>query len=265
MRYVFYPDVFWVTNFLLDMLVLFLVRYFKKCKSSILRLMVSSMAGATGSVLLFLTMKQYGMYQLLVHCILNPLMILIAFPVKNARSFWKDFITVYVMMFLFGGLMSWWVENLGHWRHFWIWALGAFAILMLVLHWLESRKMGQHSYELLLLTGDRSIMVTGFLDTGNLLMDPILNQPVHIIQEELLKEEITKEQLHVRYIPYHSLGQEQGLLPVVTLKAMYIKGTQENEAVSPVYLEKPVFGLAREKLFQSQNYQVILNAKGMPM
>ena len=132
---------------------------------------------------------------------------------------------------------------------------------MLVIHWLEMKKLSGQEYEILLLLEDRNLMLCGFLDTGNLLRDPMLNQPVHIIQEDLIKDEIAKNKLFIRYIPYHSLGQEKGMIPVVTLKAMYIKGTGEKLKSPPIYLEKPVFGLAKEKLFQEKKYQVILNAQ----
>lgn len=263
MRYEFYPDVFWVTNFGMDMLVLLLVRYVKKSRGSKVRVLLASAFGATGSVLLFLSLSRFMLYQLMVHLLLNPLMILIAFPVKSVRGFGKDFLMTYVLMLLVGGTLSWGMGSLGQWKYFWLWAVGACGICMLILHWVETRKLEQKSYEILLLTGDRNLALTGFWDTGNLLMDPVLNQPVHIIQEILLEEEVAKEQLAIRYIPFHSLGQENGLLPVVTLKAMYVKGLGEKRDTPPVYIERPVFGLAKEKLFQNRDYQIILNAKSI--
>lgn len=290
MKYEFYPDIFWVTNFVMDTLVLLLVRQMKKSGSPIYRIPVSSAFGATASVFLFLNFRNYTAYQLLIHLTVNPVMIAIAFS-KNVRervlssggacpasaesawrSHWgirkpavlspllRDFLSAYLMMLLLGGILSWGTQTLGQLKYFWIWALGGFGICMLVIHRLESRKLEHRNYEILLLLENRNLMLTGFLDTGNMLVDPIFHQPVHIIQEELLEEELKKEQLSIRYIPYHSLGQENGLLPVVTLRAMYIKEIGEREGKPPVYLEKPVFGLTKEKLFQGKNYQVILNA-----
>lgn len=113
-------------------------------------------------------------------------------------------------------------------------------------------------YDLLLVTGEGNISVKGFYDTGNLLTDPLVGRPVHIIKKEILKEQIQQGKLPVRLIPYHSLGQESGLLEAVTLEGMYI--IRENH---PVYLKKPVFGMAEEKLFQNDKCEVILNGKSM--
>ncbi len=64
--------------------------------------------------------------------------------------------------------------------------------------------------------------------------------------------------LPVRLIPFHSLGQESGLLEAVTLEGMYIM-----KEGHPLYLSKPVFGIADEKLFQDGRCDVILNGKSM--
>lgn len=263
MKYEIYLDVFWVTNFVMDMLVLALVRRCRKSRSSLARILLSSAIGATGSVLLFLNIHDAMIYQILVHFMVNPIMILIGFPVKNLRGLLKDFFMTYLMTLLLGGILSWAMTALDQWEHFWIWALGGVGICMLFLHWMEEQKSEELSYELLLLTGERKLRLTGFLDTGNLLTDPVVKQPVHIIQEDVLREELLKERLAVRYIPFHSLGQEQGLLPVVTLQAMYLRAAEEQGEVLPLYIEKPVFGLAKEKLFQNKKYQVILNAKSI--
>ncbi len=275
MKYVFYPDVFWVTNFAMDTLVLTLVRSIKKSRSRFWRILLSAALGASGSVLLFFGLGAaraillfhglhlFSLYQLITHLLLNPLMILAAFPQKSLKGFCKDLCTAYLAMMVLGGILSYGMTTLGQWRQFWIWALGGFGICMLILSWLESRKTRQLAYELLLLTKEQRISLTGFLDTGNLLEDPILKQPVHIIREQVLHEALTKEQLPVHYIPYHSLGQEHGLLPVVTLQAMYVRCADGKEEQRPLYIEKPIFGLAKENLFQKGEYQVILNARGI--
>ena len=261
MNYVFYPDVFWVTNFGMDVLVLLLVRRAKGSRSSLLRLLAASALGASVSVFLFLKLRSFLTYQLLLHVLVNPAMILLGFPLRGAGRFFKDAGLSYLMTVLLGGMLSFGMATLGQWNYFFLWALGAFGLALLTFGWLESRKSDGQSYEVLLLTGERTLTLTGFGDTGNLLLDPFVKQPVHIIQESLLREELSGRKFPIRYIPFHSLGQEQGLLPVVTLKAMYVRGTNEKRQAPAVYMEKPVFGLAKENLFQGKKYQVILNAK----
>ena len=115
-------------------------------------------------------------------------------------------------------------------------------------------------YNLLLITREGNISVKGFFDTGNLLMDPLAGKPVHIIKKKILKEQIEKGKLLPRMIPFHSLGMENGLLEAVTIEGMYI--LKENQ---PLYLERPVLGLADENLFQDDGCEVILNGRSMDL
>lgn len=260
-NYVFYPDVFWITNFGMDLLILLLVRRAKRSRSLLRRVFLAASFGATASVLLFLKVNSFALYQVLVHVLVNPAVILIGFPVRGAGRFWRDMGMAYLMTVFLGGILSFGMASLGQWEYFFLWALGAFGVCMLTLCWLESGKSRSASCQVLLLTEQRKLTLVGFWDTGNLLEDPFVKQPVHIIQEQLLSKELSEDQLALRYIPFHSLGQEQGLLPVVTLKAMYIREWGEKAGAPPLYIEKPVFGLAKEKLFQREDYQVILNAR----
>lgn len=261
MKYVFYPDVFFLTNFGMDLLVLLLVRRVKKSRCSFFRIVMAAAFGAAVSLTLFLTLRSFFLYQVLLHALVNPAVIFLGFPRNGAGRFCKDVALTYLMTVFLGGILSYGMASLGQWKYFFLWALGAFGVGMLTLGWLESRKSQSASCQVLLLTKERKLTLTGFWDTGNLLEDPFVKQPVHIIQEALLQQELEDEKLAIRYIPFHSLGQEQGLLPVVTLKAMYIRDGDEKGNTPPLYIEKPVFGLAKEKLFQRENYQVILNAR----
>jgi stage II sporulation protein GA (sporulation sigma-E factor processing peptidase) len=228
---------------------------------SIRRILAAAVVGSTGSVILFLVLGDFELYQVLVYLLLNPLMVGISFRSKKWTSFIKDYALVVLVMMLFGGIISWGIVNIGGIRHFWLYAGGGLVICLLLRCFLENRKIEAQICEILLKTPQRSMMLKGFVDTGNLLMDPFLNQPVHIIQEELLSKELEEDKSTIRYIPYHSLGQEHGILPVVTMVGMYIRRECDNNTKTPIYVEKPVFGLAQEKLFQKNNYQVILNSK----
>ncbi len=109
-----------------------------------------------------------------------------------------------------------------------------------------------------MITRQGKIPAKGFFDTGNLLVDPIVGKPVHIIKKEMLQGQVEQGQLLVRMIPFHSLGRDHGLLEAVTIEGMYI--FREDQ---PLYLEKPILGLAEENLFQDDRCQVILNGKSM--
>ena len=155
--------------------------------------------------------------------------------------------------------MEWSMSNLGGGRYFCFFLAGAMVFLWLADQLLgDFRRQKDIIFDLLLVTQEGKLPVKGFFDTGNLLVDPMVGKPVHIIRKEILKEQVEKGKLLTRIIPFHSLGRENGLLETVTLEGMYIM-----KEGHPLYIEKPVLGLAEENLFQDDRCDVILNGKSM--
>lgn len=122
--------------------------------------------------------------------------------------------------------------------------------------------------------------VTGMalIDTGNQLRDWLTNRPVTVVQmdfinnllEENIKRQIegyqraklgkgavllnTKEKVKLKYIPYHSLGNENGMLIGMYLDRMtlFIKGKK-------IEIKHPLVGIYTGKLSENQDYQIILH------
>ena len=158
-----------------------------------------------------------------------------------------------------GGSLEWSVSNLTGIRYFLPCLLSAIVFLWIAEKILEYfRREKETVYDLLLVTAEGTIAAKGFFDTGNLLVDPLVGKPVHIIKKKILEEQIEKGKLLIRMIPFHSLGTENGIMEAVTIEGMYI--LKEGQ---PLYLEKPVLGLAEERLFRDDGCGVILNGKSL--
>ncbi|MCI8483047.1 MAG: sigma-E processing peptidase SpoIIGA [Lachnospiraceae bacterium] len=258
MKYELYADIWFLTNFTMDSIALLIAGKLMKQRIQMGRLLLGGVVGTGGSMVLFLGLKDYGWYQFGVHFLVNPLMIYLCYRSRKWKEFLGQWIITYLAFILLGGMMTWSVQ-IGKGRHFLFSLAGAFVFLALAGSILgHFKKRSETIYDLLLVTREGNISVKGFYDTGNLLMDPLVKQPVHIIKKEILWEQIQKEHLPVRLIPFHSLGQENGMLEAVTLEGMYILGKDRS-----IYLEKPVFGIAEEKLFQDDRCDVILNGKSV--
>lgn len=122
----------------------------------------------------------------------------------------------------------------------------------------------------------KSITGMALIDTGNQLKDWLTNHPVTVVQEDFInhllgenikkqiegyrtaewgKEEaflVTKEKL--KYIPYHSLGNEKGMLVGMYLDRMtlFIKGKKKE-------IKHPLIGIYSGTLSENQEYQIILH------
>lgn len=259
MNYELYADVWFLTNFTMDSTALWIAGKLMKQQIRVGRLLLGSFAGTAVSMLLFFVWDDYTWYQICVHFLVNPGMVFLCYRSRKKKEFLSQYAVTYLAFILLGGALEWLMQSTsGNVRFVW-YLLGALLILAAAEKMLGYLKREKETvYDLLLITGEGNISVKGFYDTGNLLTDPLVGRPVHIIKKEILNEQVQQGKLPVRLIPYHSLGQESGLLEAVTLEGMYIM--QENH---PLYLKKPVFGMAEEKLFQNDRCDVILNGKSM--
>lgn len=258
-KYELYVDVWFVTNFTMDSVALWISGKLMKQKTRGKRLFLAGFLGTAAAMMCFFFMKNYNCYLLVVHFVINPLMVFLCFGKRNWKEFLMQYFFTYLSVILLGGVLEFcrgmWNSTYGYW----VAVAGAIAFIFLAEKVTDIwKKQKDTVVEVLILTGERQLKAKGFLDTGNLLKDPLVNRPVHIINGELLEQELEAGKLLIRLIPYHSLGRENGLLETVTLEGMYILKGEIS-----VYLEKPVFGIAREKLFQSDRYDVILNGMCM--
>ena len=106
----------------------------------------------------------------------------------------------------------------------------------------------------------RKIYIKGFVDTGNVLQDPLFHRPVCIAQKdsflEVLHEinDCTKVKYHV--IPFRSLGCDSGMLEVITADTMYIcYGKKE------IQVEDALIGLTAQTLSSDGEYEFLVNAQ----
>ena len=255
MKYELYADVWFATNYTMDCLALWLCGKLMKQKQKKRRRFLAGFFGTGAAMSCFFLMKSYICYLLAVHFVINPLMIFMYFRSRSGKEFLIQYLFTYLSVILLGGILEFsrgmWKSSRGYWMAVVVAVMFIFLIEKILDSW---KKQKDTVVEVVILTGERQMKAKGFLDTGNLLRDPIVNRPVHIIKEELLEPELAEGKLLMRLIPYHSLGKEHGLLETVTLEGMYIL-----QGETSVYLEKPVFGIAKEKLFQGDKYDVILN------
>jgi hypothetical protein len=187
-------------------------------------------------------------------------MVWIGFPGKGLKKTARRLGAAYLLMLLLGGgLGALW--NLTGGAHFWVLAAAGVFVCLLAIAKIRTTRQRQGVYEVLLVSQNRKIPVQGFYDSGNLLWDPLLQQPVHLIQRQVVAQELAQEK-QLRTIPYHSLGTPQGILPVLVLDGMYIS-MDTGKKKRAAYISKPVLGIAEEALFTGRSYQMILHTTTM--
>lgn len=106
--------------------------------------------------------------------------------------------------------------------------------------------------------GDRKLFATALMDTGNRLYDPFYHKPVILVDEKMIGEmlayckEECPEKLH--FIPFHSVGKENGLLEGITFDHVNIRWQNKQMKFHDV-----IAASTKASLYQGKEYQVIFH------
>lgn len=257
MDYEIYIDVFAVTNFGMDLLALFLTNVFLGRERRIRTLIFPSLLGSVAGVLLFFLLNDYGVYSILIHFLVNPCMVWLAYRETSKRQFLEDWGVTYLVVLLAGGIMQWIYHTLFHGR-FQMAAMGltVFIGLIAAAFWHYRNAVGARIYEVRLCLGAETVTLRAYYDTGNLLIDPYVKRPVSIVSSDVSESLLLREKGRGRLIPYASLGENHGLIEVYTLEKMLIYKGKRVIAVEPA-----VIGVTGKQLFAQGEYQMILNSR----
>ena len=106
--------------------------------------------------------------------------------------------------------------------------------------------------------GDRKLFATALMDTGNKLYDPFFHKPVILVDEKMMGEMLEycrsecPEKLH--FIPFHSVGKENGILEGITFDCVSIRW-QDKQLKFP----EVIAAATKESLYKGKEYQVIFH------
>lgn len=256
MYYELYVDIFFMVNFMMDTILLLIVKKMILCSASYGHILLGAATGAmlTCVVTTGLQGRTYLQW-ILFYGVINTLMLKIGLRIRWGRELLKGWIFLYIASFLLGGIflvfrpylrvgsLFFWLAVLSYYL-----VQGIWKILLLL-----TRR--NHDYcEVELYLGNQSFRSKALIDTGNTLRDMVSGQPVNVIERQIV-EQLTAEgrSLRFRYIPYHSIGKKEGIMPLIRLDRMkIIEGTHFK------WIEYPLAAISEERLSE-ENYQVILN------
>ncbi len=255
--YAFYVDVFFLQNLMMDAIVLSLTAEFRKCGSLKVwfRILSASAAGSFLSVLLLLFGKNYVLFQLLSYVFLLPFMVWISFGWKGAGYFGTNCVISIIFAAFLGGVIEG-VEQTFRMQRFGIltciFAATAASIAMRVFY--QSLRRQKNIYSVELRNKGKTVSCTALYDSGNFLKEPFQKRPVQIVSAGILEKLLEGEEQQPQWIPYHSLGNRNGILEIHKIDAMCIRIGSKKIEIAPV-----LAGKAENGLVENKAYQVILN------
>lgn len=267
MYVIIYMDVFFLFNFWMDMLLLLLLNYSIK-KYRVVWCILSACLGAgagTAFLLLYLKGVPYALLLLLGLCMVVAM---------NWLSFGKQKLVWHTLLFfLFAGILAaselsfltllkllGITENNGGdvWMILMVCAAAIFGCILLErqsrIQWKEEHMRAKTVLEF----GERKLLAMALMDTGNRLYDPFYHKPVILVDEVLLydfMEECQKRSPEkLQFVPFHSVGREQGLLKGMMLDRVSIKWQGKT-----LQMQDVIAVGARNSMYDKKEYQIIFH------
>ncbi len=223
-------------------------------------------------------------YGFLINGLIGWVMVSVSFGCKSMKSQMRSVGQFILLEVLVSGIMNFvlfrmnrarFYEKQTELRFMPVAAAGLCAGLLLKKFFEEYKKekqIGSHLYAVKLCHKGRSTEVMALLDTGNHLREPVTGKAVVVVEMMTAKKLLGEREASnivafsngenpdcvpenpVKLIPFHSLGEQHGMMPGVVIDKMTIYKEQQEQIC-----EKVPIGIMEEAFSGEGLYQVILH------
>lgn len=269
MYYRIYLDTLFFVNFFMDYCILTLVSKVLRLTTThlLLRRILGSMLGAVW-LCVVVAFKIHNLpCDLLSYAGVPAIMCLVLMGKNNIRTYLKGLVLIYIMAAVLGGIlhMLYYYTIAGYllqsatlemWLLIGGTALCMPAISRVFTHIRRKNVLSETEKTVIFENSMNKVQVKALVDTGNSLSDPFFGgTPVSIAEYDVIKNAISQEEKSTYHlIPFNSLGNENGIIPVVRLKRLTII-----EEKGSIHIEKPLVALYTGRLSGRGEYRMILH------
>lgn len=254
MHYELYIDVLFFTNFMMNFLLLLTVRKILGCRVKVWRVLIGAAAGAAGLCVVTAFPFPVPFKYALLYLGFPIGMLFWGLAVRNIAKLFQALLLLYLMAFLWGGMLLALRPYIRNAALFFTVAAGSYYLLGGIWNLLvRVRNRQQNLCEVQLHTTSGIYTLKALIDTGNTLSDPVSGEPVSVIDKETARQILSKEPaMGMRYIPFRSVGGE-GMLAIVRVKEMSVHLAEEHQIMNPI------IGISGQSIQKENEYQIILN------
>lgn len=272
----------------MDLVILLIVNRIMHYHASAIRLLLSSTLGAVWSVAavmipdryrLFVNLCTYFIVTALMLAVINsPLNIIKAQQSNNDRyaltnylkELFKGMIIMLSVACFSGGIMhmivyytyaGWIIRRiLVTYNQLIYLILISVVVIIVIARVYRTYKKNSDIYKVTVIVDNHKIMLHGIVDTGNQLTDKYTGKPVNVMDksyfENVLYQINDYGRLKYHFIPYRTIGNNEGIIEVITSDYMYISGKDETKAYKGALI-----GLSDRKVSQNGEYQALINGR----
>ena len=287
-----YIDVVLIENLIMNTIILIATGVVLKEKIQILRILLASLIGAIYSVIAYLSILEIYS-SIIMKIILSLIIIYIAFNPQTIKKMWKDILLFYLTSFVFGGAafaliyivkpQDILMKNglfLGTYplKTIILGAIIAFIIIITAFTVVKTKITKKDMFcEIEIKLNGKKIKTIAMIDTGNMLKEPISNTPVIVVEHTLLYNSIPKEilnhleellggdfssipeniqkeyQTKLKFIPFSSLGKQNGMLIGIKAEELIIKREEKQEKKQNI-----IIGIYQKSLTKKGEYRALI-------
>ena len=272
----------------MDLVILLIVNRIMRYHASAIRLLLSSTLGAVWSVAavmipdryrLFVNLCTYFIVTALMLAVINsPLNIIKARQSNNDRyaltnylkELFKGMIIMLSVACFSGGIMHMIVyytyagriirRILVTYNQLIYLILISVVVIIVIARVYRTYRKNSDIYKVTVIVDNHKIMLHGIVDTGNQLTDKYTGKPVNVMDksyfENVLYQINDYGRLKYHFIPYRTIGNNEGIIEVITSDYMYISGKDETKAYKGALI-----GLSDRKVSQNGEYQALINGR----
>ncbi len=276
----------------MNYIILFATGLIIRCNIKAIRIFLASLIGGIYSVLTFASVPTiYSNF--IMKMLLSVMMVYIAFRSSNVKQLVKQLLLFYLVSFAFGGcafallyfikpqdilIRNGVLTGTYPIKIALFGGIVGFVIVTIAFKVVKGRLSKKDMFcNLTLHIRDKTKTIKAFIDTGNLLKDPISGMPVIVVEavelEELLPRELllhlneilegkkseilsnmpTEYKLKFRMIPFSSLGKQNGLLLGFLTDKVEIETEERTETIKEV-----IIGIYEKNLTKNGAYSGLI-------
>ena len=288
-----YVDVVLIENLIMNYIILFATSIILKNNSKFWRLLSASLIGAIYTVISYISnLKIYS--SMILKLILSIIIVYVAFNPQNMKKMCKSLLIFYLTSLVFGGAafaliyivkpQETFMKNglfLGAYSLKTILLSGIVAFFIVITAFtVVKNKISKRDMfcNIKIKLNVKEIETKAMLDTGNMLKEPITNIPVIVVEHTLLDECVPKQILNnieeilggdfskipdeikkkymtkLKFIPFSSLGKQNGML--LGIKPEYVVIKDENDEEKK--LNEVIIGIYNKSLTKRGEYRALM-------
>lgn len=271
-----YLDIVLIENILMNYIILFATGFIQKVDMKQIRLIISSLFGGIYAIVSYLNIVPiYSNFFMKI--LLSIIMVYIAFNMQTLKKMLKTILLFYLTSFVMGGcaLALLYVINPQNINFENGVLVGTYPLKVTIIAGVMGFTVIQIAFalnkkqvkkkdmlcDLEISINNQTKKLKAYVDSGNMLKEPITNIPVIIVEKEKIKNlvniDLEKilggdnqniENINFRIIPFNSIGKQNGML--IGIKPDFVKVTfDDNER----YVKNVIIGLYDKKINKEYN------------